>query len=76
MTTPDSSRGRALYLVYQDLGTMCDWLVRCLEFVETGRAIGAEGVVTNAELHAGSTLLLLERGDVEPSAYPRGVRWT
>jgi uncharacterized glyoxalase superfamily protein PhnB len=76
MTTQDSPHSLALYLVYQDVAAMSDWLVRCLGFVETGRAVRPNGVVTNAELLAGSTVLLLERGDVGPSDYPRGVRWT
>jgi uncharacterized glyoxalase superfamily protein PhnB len=76
VTAPDPPQGLALYLVYQDVAAMCDWLVRCLGFAETGRAVGRNGVATNAELHAGSTVLLLERGDVGPSAYPMGVRWT
>jgi uncharacterized glyoxalase superfamily protein PhnB len=76
MTATDHPQGLALYLVYQDVAAMSDWLVRCLGFLEAGRAVSRDGVVTNAELHAGSTVLLLERGDVEPSAYPRGVRWT
>jgi uncharacterized glyoxalase superfamily protein PhnB len=76
MTRPESPQGLALYLVYQDVAAMCDWLVRCLGFEETGRAVGTDGVVTNAEMRAGSTVLLLERGDVGPGAYPRGVRWT
>lgn len=75
MTTPDPPQGLALYLVYQDVAAICDWLVRCLRFVETGRKVGTDGVVTNAELLAGPMVLLLEHGDVEPDAYPRGVRW-
>jgi uncharacterized glyoxalase superfamily protein PhnB len=76
MTMPYSPQGLALYLVYQDVAAMCDWLVRCLGFVETGRALGADGVVTNAQLLAGSTVLMLERGVVGADEYPRGVRWT
>jgi uncharacterized glyoxalase superfamily protein PhnB len=76
MTSHDPPQGLALYLVYQDVAAMCDWLVGYLGFVETGRAVGTDGVVTNAELHAGSTVLLLERGEVGPSAYPKGVCWT
>ena len=76
MTTPVPPKGLALYLVYKDVAAMCDWLVRCLGFVETGRAVSTDRVVTNAELLAGPTILLLERADLGPSAYPRGVRWT
>jgi len=76
MNPPDSPQGLALYLVYQDVAAMCDWLVRCLGFVETGRSLGADGVVANAELLAGPTVLMFERGDVGPGSYPRGVRWT
>jgi uncharacterized glyoxalase superfamily protein PhnB len=76
MTTPNSPQGLALYLVYQDVAAMCDWLVRCVGFVETGRTVRTDGLVTNAELLAGSTVLMLERGDLGPGAYPRGVRWT
>ena len=73
MQTP---QGLALYLVYRDVGAMCDWLVHALGFTETGRSIRSDGVATNAELLAGPAVVLLERGDVEPSDYPRGVRWT
>jgi hypothetical protein len=44
--------------------------------VETGRAVGTDGVVTTAELLAGPTALLLERGDAGPGSYQPGVRWT
>jgi uncharacterized glyoxalase superfamily protein PhnB len=76
MTTPDPPQGLALYLVYQDVAAICDWLVRCPGFMETGRKVATDGVVTNAELLAGPMVLLLEHGDVEPDAHPRGVRWT
>jgi uncharacterized glyoxalase superfamily protein PhnB len=79
MSTTGSSgapRGLALYLVSRDVGAMCDWLVGSLGFEETGRYAGADGAVTNAELLAGSTVLLLEKGDLDAAAYPRGVRWT
>jgi PhnB protein len=69
-------RGLALYLVYRDVAGICEWLIRCLGFVETGRSTNSEGVVTNAELLAGTTVVLLERGNVRPEDYPRGVRWT
>jgi len=66
----------ALYLVYRDVESMTFWLGQTLGFVETGRARTAEGVVTNVEMTAGDTVLLLERGHVAPDAYPRGTRWT
>lgn len=69
-------RGLALYLVYGDVSRMVEWLARTLGFIETGRASNAEGVVTNAEVVAGETVLLLERGDISKDAYPPGTRWT
>lgn len=68
--------GLALYLVYQDVGAIAEWLVKTLGFIERGRSVGADGAVTNAELSAGSTVLILERGDLEVRSYPRGSRWT
>ena len=72
----DGPRGLALYLVYNDVGSMSEWLVSTLGFVERGRSIDDSGVVRNVELAGGETTVLLERGDVGPSAYPRGTRWT
>jgi uncharacterized glyoxalase superfamily protein PhnB len=71
-----SPLGLALYLVYQDVGAIAEWLVHTLGFAETGRFVDANGVVTNAELTAGTSVLLLERGDHPPGSYPRGTRWT
>ena len=68
--------GLAVYLVYVDVGAIADWLVRVLGFVDEGRSTNAEGVVTNVELTAGSTTLLLERGQSDNFSYPRGTRWT
>jgi hypothetical protein len=68
--------GLALYLVYRDLALMLDWLSGTLGVVEKARAVNAWGVVTNAEVLVGDTTLLLERGDLQPDAYPRGTRWT
>jgi uncharacterized glyoxalase superfamily protein PhnB len=70
------ARGLALYLVYNDVASMSDWLTRTLGFVERGRSVDGSGAVRNVELAAGQTTLLLERGDLSPSAYPRGTRWT
>jgi len=70
------ARGLAVYLVYQDVALVSDWLVRALRFVEQGRFVDAGGVVTNAELAAGETVLLLERGAYSSEDYPRGTRWT
>jgi len=70
------ARGLAVYLVYQDVALVSDWLVRPLRFVEQGRFVDAGGVVTNAELAAGETVLLLERGAYSSEDYPRGTRWT
>jgi uncharacterized glyoxalase superfamily protein PhnB len=69
-------RSLALYLVYRDVALLSDWLVHTLGFVEKGRFVNADGVATNAELAAGETTVLLERGDHRPDAYPRGTRWT
>jgi uncharacterized glyoxalase superfamily protein PhnB len=69
-------RGLALYLVYNDVAAICVWLHQTLGFVEQGRSADAAGVVRNAELLAGQTTLLLERGDLSASAYPHGTRWT
>jgi uncharacterized glyoxalase superfamily protein PhnB len=66
----------ALYLVYRDVGLLLDWLSRTLGFVETGRASNADGVITNVEMRAGQTVLLLEHGEIAPGAYPPGIRWT
>lgn len=71
-----SPLGLALYLVYQDVGAMAEWLVHTLGFAETGRFVDGNGVVTNAELTAGPSVVLLERGDHQPGSYPRGTRWT
>jgi uncharacterized glyoxalase superfamily protein PhnB len=68
--------GLALYLVYNDVASMSEWLTRTLHFVERGRSVDGSGVVRNVEMAAGETTLLLERGDLSPSAYPRGTRWT
>ena len=68
--------GLALYLVYRDVETIMSWLAQTLCFVETGQAHTPEGVLTNVEMTAGDTVLLLERGHVDPDAYPRGTRWT
>jgi uncharacterized glyoxalase superfamily protein PhnB len=68
--------GLALYLVYRDVGALLEWLSRILGFVETGRSSNSEGVVTNGEMMAGQTVLLLERGDIAADDYPRGTRWT
>ncbi len=62
--------------MYRDLALMLDWLSGTLGFVEKARAVNAAGVVTHAELAVGATTLLLERGDLQPDAYPRGTRWT
>ena len=70
------ARGLAVYLVYPDVALVSDWLVRALRFVEQGRFVDAGGVVTNAELAAGETVLLLERGAYSSEDYPRGTRWT
>jgi uncharacterized glyoxalase superfamily protein PhnB len=72
----DGPRGLALYLVYNDVAAMCEWLHQTLGFVEQGRSADGAGVVRNAELLAGQTTLLLERGDLSASAFPRGTRWT
>src|SRR5438270_3795602 len=71
-----SAQGLALYLVYLDVGRIADWLVRVLGFVDEGRSMNAEGTVTNIELTAGVTTLMLERGNPERFNYPRGTRWT
>jgi uncharacterized glyoxalase superfamily protein PhnB len=71
-----SAKGLALYLVYRDVGLMVDWLSRTLGFVETGRASDAQGVVTNVEMFAGQTVVLLEHGGIATDAYPPGSRWT
>jgi uncharacterized glyoxalase superfamily protein PhnB len=71
-----SAASLALYLVYHDVGLLLDWLSKTLGFVETGRASNIEGDVTNAEMLAGHTVLLLERGDIAAGAYPPGTRWT
>jgi uncharacterized glyoxalase superfamily protein PhnB len=55
---------------------MLGWLTRTLGFVERGRNADNSGLVTNAELGAGETTLLLEHGDVAPADYPLGTRWT
>jgi uncharacterized glyoxalase superfamily protein PhnB len=55
---------------------LLDWLSRTLGFVETGRASNADGVITNVEMRAGQTVLLLEHGEIAPGAYPPGIRWT
>jgi uncharacterized glyoxalase superfamily protein PhnB len=68
--------GLALYLVYRDVGLLLDWLSRTLGFVETGRARKADGVITNVEMRAGQTVLLLEHGHIAADAYPPGTRWT
>jgi uncharacterized glyoxalase superfamily protein PhnB len=68
--------GLALYLVYLDVGVIADWLVRVLGFVDEGRSSNAEGIVTNVELTAGATTLMLELGDPARFSYPRGTRWT
>jgi uncharacterized glyoxalase superfamily protein PhnB len=47
-----------------------------LSFVESGRATNADGVITNAEMRAGQTVLLLEHSDIAADAYPPGTRWT
>ena len=70
------ARGLAVYLVYPDVALVSDWLVRALRFVEQGRFVDAGGVVTNAELAAGETVLLLERSAYSSEDYPRGTRWT
>ena len=72
----DGPRGLALYLVYSDVAAMSEWLARTLGFVESGRSVDASGVVRNIEMSAGETTLLLERGDLSASEYPRGTRWT
>jgi uncharacterized glyoxalase superfamily protein PhnB len=69
-------KGLALYLVYNDVAAMSAWLSSTLRFLETGRALDSSGTVRNVEMTAGQTALLLERGDLSPSAYPRGTRWT
>ena len=69
-------RSLAVYLVYQDVALVPDWLVGALGFFEQGRFLDAGGVVTNAELAAGETVLLLERGAHSSEDYPRGTRWT
>jgi uncharacterized glyoxalase superfamily protein PhnB len=71
-----SATGLALYLVYSDVSIMLEWLSRILGFVETGRATNTDGAVTNAEMLAGQTVLLLERGRFATDAYPPGTRWT
>src|SRR5262249_33220552 len=68
--------GLAVYLVYQEVRLVSDWLALALRFVEQGRFVDAGGVVTNAELAAGETVLLLERGAYSSEDYPRGTRWT
>jgi uncharacterized glyoxalase superfamily protein PhnB len=72
MANQPQATGLALYLVYQDVEREIEWLATHLGFVEVGRHVH-DGVVTNAELLAGETTLLLERGTAE---YPRGTRWT
>jgi uncharacterized glyoxalase superfamily protein PhnB len=72
----DGPSGLALYLVYNDVAAISEWLGSTLGFVERGRSIDDSGVVRNAEMAAGETTLLLERGDHSPSAHPRGTRWT
>jgi uncharacterized glyoxalase superfamily protein PhnB len=68
--------GLALYLVYNDLASIADWLASTLRFVETGRSLDTSGNVRNVEMTAGDATLLLERGDVPASSFPRGTRWT
>jgi uncharacterized glyoxalase superfamily protein PhnB len=75
-TTNAPPTGLALYLVYRDVGFMLEWLTRTLGFVETGRASNAEGVVTNVEMLAGHTVVLLEHGSIDAGDYPPGTRWT
>jgi uncharacterized glyoxalase superfamily protein PhnB len=75
-TVNTSAAGLALYLAYRDVGLLLDWLSRTLGFDETGRVSNAEGVVTNGEMLAGQTVLLLEQGDIAPDAYPPRTRWT
>ena len=76
MGVADDPSGLALYLVYNDVASMLEWLTRTLAFVERGRSVDSAGVIRNAELAAGATTLFLERGDLAASAYPRGTRWT
>ena len=61
-----SPLGLVLYLVYQDVGATTEWLVNTLGFIESGGSVDANGVVRNAELKAGPTVLMLERNDHQP----------
>jgi hypothetical protein len=61
MRVNDDPRGLALYLVYNEVASMAEWLTHTLGFVERGRSVDSAGVVRNAELAAGTATLLLER---------------
>jgi uncharacterized glyoxalase superfamily protein PhnB len=62
--------------VYNDVAAMSEWLADTLGFVEVGCSVDDAGTVRSVEMTAGETTLLLERGDVAPSADPRGTRGT
>ncbi|MFI7303946.1 VOC family protein [Micromonospora aurantiaca] len=56
-------RGYSPYLYYEDAGAALDWLVRTFGFTEKVRYLDGAGVVREAELHAGDTLIMLHGAD-------------
>ncbi|WP_018680535.1 VOC family protein [Actinokineospora enzanensis] len=66
--------GLSPYLYYADGAAALDWLADKFGFQEKVRFLDAEGVVREAELFAGDTLIMLHGGGPadEPPATPAG----
>jgi uncharacterized glyoxalase superfamily protein PhnB len=55
-------RGLVPYLFYEDAAAMLDWYARVFGWAETGRWLGPDGRVRNAEMRVGDTELWLDGG--------------
>src|SRR5262249_43790604 len=66
------ARGLAVYLVYQDVALVSDWLVRALRFVEQGRFVDAGGGGKEGELDSGQDVLVPERSEYLSKDLPGG----
>jgi len=59
----ESCRGFSPYLYYEDAGAALEWLSRMFGFREKDRFVDGEGVVREAEMYAGETIIMMHGAD-------------
>lgn len=59
----ESYRGFSPYLYYEDAGAALAWLARMFGFREKERFLDGDGVVREAEMYAGETIIMMHGAD-------------